>query len=204
MPKKILPRNRAAPPKLTKPPQLPKATEVDSTNQDESIKTASGLTPEAEDQFEIELCWCIQQLELTVNEISSQAQQQKDAANSKEKQIMAMQRSLRSLKSNNASLIKKRQIMRNLFGDYRAKMAEDEKKLAKEVSQVSVTHKDKYDNMNKGVFVRKVHRQAKKINLETTESNEDKKSVEKKALIVPNSSDKPFLFNFQIDTAETS
>lgn len=39
--------------------------------------------------------------------------------------------SLTILKSKNAPAIKKRQVMRSLFGDYRIKMAEEERKLSK-------------------------------------------------------------------------
>jgi hypothetical protein len=42
--------------------------------------------------------------------------------------------SLVILKSKNAPAIKKRQVMRSSFGDYRTKMAEEEKKLSKGLS----------------------------------------------------------------------
>jgi hypothetical protein len=43
-------------------------------------------------------------------------------------------RSLAILKSKNSAVIKKRQVMRSSFGDYRTKMAEEEKKLSKGLS----------------------------------------------------------------------
>jgi hypothetical protein len=42
--------------------------------------------------------------------------------------------SLAILKSKNAPVIKKRQVMRSSFGEYRTKMAEEEKKLSKGLS----------------------------------------------------------------------
>lgn len=40
------------------------------------------------------------------------------------------EKTLRILKGANQPLVKKRQVMRNTFGDYRAQMAEEEKKLS--------------------------------------------------------------------------
>lgn len=100
---------------------------VTQTHQN-SPQTASGLSPEAEDQFELELCWCIQELQEGLSKVNLQ-----------EKQVLSMKKNLNILKSQNASLIKKRQLMRNLFGDYRLKMSEDLKKFDKSASSVKFT-----------------------------------------------------------------
>ncbi|KDR10652.1 UPF0488 protein CG14286 [Zootermopsis nevadensis] len=79
-------------------------------------------------QFELELQWCIQQLEgaLSTNKMSTK--QAQDAAHS-----------LTVLRSKNAPIIKKRQVMRSSFGDYRTKMLEEEKKFNKAQERVSIT-----------------------------------------------------------------
>nr|XP_003703599.1 PREDICTED: UPF0488 protein CG14286 [Megachile rotundata] len=96
---------------------------TDSANS--STDTTSGLSQEAEDQFEVELCWCIQQLEMCL-------------ATGKllEKQAFDLNKNISILKSNSAPLIKKRQIMRNTLGNYREKMALDEQKLGKTTSSI--------------------------------------------------------------------
>jgi len=71
----------------------------------------------AEDKFQCELNWCIEQLEMGL------AFQKPD-----KKQAEAVQRHLRSLNSSKTPLPRKRQLMFSLFGDYRKKMQEDKKK----------------------------------------------------------------------------
>ncbi|XP_060829350.1 UPF0488 protein CG14286 isoform X2 [Bombus pascuorum] len=55
------PRTNAKKPTANKknaePPKLPDSASI-------GVETNSGLSQEAEDQFEVELCWCIQQLEM--------------------------------------------------------------------------------------------------------------------------------------------
>lgn len=72
---------------------------------------------EAASQFEVELCWCVQQLEITMQTTGKLNQ----------KQMQDAEKNLKILKSPTQMLIKKRQLMRTLFGDYRSKMAEEEK-----------------------------------------------------------------------------
>lgn len=82
--------------------------------------TSSQLTTtnEIDTQAELELCWCIQQLETNLN-----------SGKLNEKQLQDCLKHIKLLKSNTQPIIKKRQLMRTLFGDYRAKMAEEERKL---------------------------------------------------------------------------
>lgn len=82
---------------------------TDNANPEESIR-----------EFQLQLCWCIQQLERTLAEKKGN-----------EKQLQEAWKVLTVLKNNNQPMIRKRQLMRTHFGDYRAKMAAEEKKLAK-------------------------------------------------------------------------
>jgi len=70
-----------------------------------------------ENKFHRELNWCIEQLEMGL------AFKKPD-----KKQAQIVQRHVRSLKSSKTPLPRKRQIMFSLFGDYRKKMQEDQKK----------------------------------------------------------------------------
>lgn len=78
-------------------------------------------------QFELELQWCIQQLERALASKKMAHKHAQDGAHS-----------LAILKSKNAPVIKKRQMMRSLFGDYRIKMAEEERKLSKAHERISI------------------------------------------------------------------
>ncbi|CAH0546195.1 unnamed protein product [Brassicogethes aeneus] len=80
--------------------------------------TSNGISPELEQQFELELCWCIQQLQTALK-----------SGKLKDKQVQDHTKALNTLMSNAAPMVKKRQVMRLSFGDYRAKMSAEEKKL---------------------------------------------------------------------------
>ncbi|VEN37451.1 unnamed protein product [Callosobruchus maculatus] len=92
----------------------PKLTQTSSNS---IPSTSSAMTPEQEQHFEVELCWCIQQLQIALQSGKLNNKQVKDHTNA-----------LNTLMNNSAPLIQKRQIMRLSFGDYRAKMALEEKK----------------------------------------------------------------------------
>ncbi|XP_067641389.1 UPF0488 protein CG14286 [Eurosta solidaginis] len=85
-------------------------------------------TPENVAQIELELCWCVQQLETAL----ASGKLSKKVADDTVK-------NLRTLKSSTAPLVKKRQIMKTALGDYRAKMKEEEKKLALAAAQIKFT-----------------------------------------------------------------
>ncbi|XP_066584581.1 UPF0488 protein CG14286 [Prorops nasuta] len=148
----------------------------EGASQGQKEKTASGLSSKAEDQFELELCWCIQQLELTLSN-----------GKLKERQLMDLSKSIRTLKSNSASLIRKRQIMRNTLGDYRQLMALDEKNLGKMISQIKFISAPKN---NKSVFLKKSVSQTKQPpnNDNEPDQNDTKSDI-----------NEPFKFNFQIE-----
>ncbi|XP_070164983.1 UPF0488 protein CG14286 [Polyergus mexicanus] len=142
---------------------------------------ASGLNPDVEDKFELELCWCIQQLEASLTSGKLQ-----------EKQVQDLSKQLNSLKSNTAPLIKKRQIMRNALGDYREKMAEDERKLSRVVSAVKFTNSASTNK--KSMFVRKASQHDVQ---EFEEQANDHTQDTKQAIIDSNKTQIPFQFNFQ-------
>ncbi|XP_059045744.1 UPF0488 protein CG14286 [Achroia grisella] len=96
-------------------------------------------------QFQLELCWCIQQLEKSLAEKKGN-----------EKQTQEAWKVLTILKNNNQSIVRKRQLMRTHFGDYRAKMAAEEKKLAKMASKMKISDapdKPKATFLRKSVFL---------------------------------------------------
>lgn len=68
-------------------------------------------------QFETELCWCIQQYQLSI-----------DSGKLNPKQIEDTEKNIKKLKGS-APLVQKRQLMRTGFGDYRSKMAAEEKSM---------------------------------------------------------------------------
>ncbi|XP_068946924.1 UPF0488 protein C8orf33 homolog [Petaurus breviceps papuanus] len=74
--------------------------------------------PDQDEQLRLqrELDWCVEQLELGLRTQKSTPKQAEQAA-----------RAVKTLRSNRAELPKKRQVMRALFGDYRALMEEDRK-----------------------------------------------------------------------------
>ncbi|XP_061425672.1 UPF0488 protein C8orf33 homolog isoform X2 [Lethenteron reissneri] len=65
-------------------------------------------------QFELELDWCREQLQLGLHTRKASPKQAEEAA-----------RALRVLSSSKAPTVKKRQVMQAVFGDYRKKMASD-------------------------------------------------------------------------------
>lgn len=160
---------------------------------------------DAESQFQLELYWCIQQLETSIA----------NAKNIKQREdFMKIQK---TLKSTTAPIVKKRQLMKASFGDYRSKMKEEEKKLALASRQIKFTASS--DAPQKSSFVKKAailtSGKGFKFNfdpdtssLETpTEGEEAKKSEINKengtTTTVANnldfSSGGGFKFNFQID-----
>lgn len=115
--------------KTTRPQPVP-STSSQSTNQD------------SDTQAELELCWCIQQLETNLN-----------SGKLNEKQSSDCSKHINILKSNTQPIIKKRQLMRSLFGDYRAKMADEDRKMYqnnKNISFLAQPHASK-----KSYFVKK-------------------------------------------------
>nr|XP_021183422.1 UPF0488 protein CG14286 [Helicoverpa armigera] len=129
---------------------MPKPTKLHSKGKSNSLQkpckvekdTSDAVDPEESvRQFQLELCWCIQQLERCLNEKKGT-----------EKQMQEAWKVLTVLKNNNQPVIRKRQLMRTHFGDYRAKMAAEEKKLAKMASKIKISD---VPDKPKATFLRK-------------------------------------------------
>ncbi|NWU06833.1 CH033 protein, partial [Cephalopterus ornatus] len=71
-------------------------------------------TSQSDEQLQKELDWCVQQLELGLKTQKPTPKQAEEAL-----------RAIRTLRSDKAPLVKKRQLMRAMFGDYRKKMQEE-------------------------------------------------------------------------------
>lgn len=164
--------------KNTSEPRVPPKT-IDAGN-------AGGLDPEAKDRFELELCWCIQQLETSLA-----------AGKLQEKQAQELGKHLHSLKSNTAPLVKKRQIMRNTLGDYREKMIEDERRFSKAVSAVKFTNSVSTDR--KSIFVKKAAGRDLQDSNRQMGNRKTQNILQNTERAVSDSdrTDTPFQFNFQ-------
>lgn len=159
-------------------PRVPPRT-VDGTN--------DALDPEAQDRFELELCWCIQQLETSLA-----------AGKLQEKQMQEVGKQLHSLKSHTAPLIKKRQIMRSTLGDYRVRMAEDERKFSKAVSAVKFASSASADR--KSMFIKKAAGCSTQNSNRQTDGHGTQNTSQSTNQTVSGSSkaETPFQFNFQV------
>ncbi|XP_053848435.1 UPF0488 protein C8orf33 homolog isoform X1 [Vidua macroura] len=80
---------------------------TDTSHQDE-------MTSQSEEQLWKEVDWCVNQLELGLKTQKPTPKQAEEAL-----------RAIRTLRSDKAPLVKKRQLMRAMFGDYRKKMQEE-------------------------------------------------------------------------------
>ena len=74
-----------------------------------------------------EIIWCVQQLEEKI-----------DSGKLSEKKIAETKKYIKTLKNPQSQLVKIRQIMRTNFGDYRAKMAEEEKASKLDLNKVKI------------------------------------------------------------------
>uniref|UniRef100_A0A182MY55 Uncharacterized protein n=1 Tax=Anopheles dirus TaxID=7168 RepID=A0A182MY55_9DIPT len=117
-----------APPKLKLHKNTGKLKSIPRPNSIPPSPAASGSAPasaaapsEADRQFELELYWCIQQLETTLSLPS---------VRENNKKIEETSKLINTLKSGTQPVIRKRQIMRTTFGDYRSKMAAEEQTMA--------------------------------------------------------------------------
>ncbi|XP_064598760.1 uncharacterized protein LOC135465450 [Liolophura sinensis] len=115
---------------------------ADSHRRDEDKKSEANMSDtkspqELAEQFERELCWCIEQLELGLSTKAPDSRQAREAV-----------KVLRVLRNPKTLLVKKRQVMRVTFGDYRKKIEAEEKKLAAKASKISLTT-EKSSNQSK-------------------------------------------------------
>ncbi|MCJ8728372.1 hypothetical protein PDJAM_G00003820 [Pangasius djambal] len=85
---------------------------VNKPREEAPRQESTELTPEQ--QLSRELDWCIEQLELGLRTQKSSTKQREEAS-----------RALKTLRSSKAPMVKKRQVMRAVSGDYRKKMEEE-------------------------------------------------------------------------------
>ncbi len=86
----------------------------ETTRSDDTVQggLSNDVTSASQTSFDDELEWCIAQLEMgLLRKDASKAQRQEN------------ERSIKTLRSSKAPMPRKRQLMRHLFGDYRAKMS---------------------------------------------------------------------------------
>ncbi|XP_046702604.1 UPF0488 protein C8orf33 homolog [Silurus meridionalis] len=91
---------------------------VSKPGEEVAEQESTKLTPEQ--QLSRELDWCIEQLELGLRTQKSSTKQREEAS-----------RALKTLRSSKAPVVKKRQVMRAVSGDYRKKMEEDRERQQK-------------------------------------------------------------------------
>ncbi|CAF0910767.1 unnamed protein product [Rotaria sordida] len=111
----------------------------------ESVSTAAlpiVTDPEMAERFERELAWCVGQLECMMRSSSTK---DKDPARS----------ALQTLTNPKTSLIRKRQMMQQLFGDYRQKMHVEDVARQKHHNQIRVNTKSEIPLSSR--FVRRIH-----------------------------------------------
>ncbi|EDW00458.1 UPF0488 protein CG14286 [Drosophila grimshawi] len=126
----------------------------------ESVPKKPAFDGESDIQFELELYWCVHQLQTALN---TGKLSQKIAENAA--------KNLKTLTSQTAPLIKKRQVMKIALGDYRSKMQQEEKKLLLASKQIKFTP--------------------------ATDANKESRFVKKSALLT---SGKDFRFDFAVPT----
>uniref|UniRef100_A0A240PKM7 Uncharacterized protein n=1 Tax=Anopheles atroparvus TaxID=41427 RepID=A0A240PKM7_ANOAO len=171
-----------------------------STGDASNGSTSDASSDETFRQFELELYWCIEQLEKSLS--LQHVRENKKKMEETTKLIL-------NLKSANQPIIRKRQIMRSTFGDYRSKMAAEEQSLA--VNPDSVRFQDKQKKV-KYHFVKKSsilngskdfrfnfpvagnNGAGDKVEVEDTEKKQTENTPSHSCTYVP--SDNSFRFNF--------
>ncbi|XP_019938800.2 UPF0488 protein C8orf33 homolog [Paralichthys olivaceus] len=118
----------------------------------------------AEEQLNRQLDWCIEQLELGMRSQKGTPKQKEEAS-----------RALTTLRSSKAPLVKKRQVMRAMTGEYRKKMEEEKNKQFKLIRSeiASAQVKVVSDSPKKSVF-----RQRAKVKTQTPTTEEGQQQTE--------------------------
>ncbi|KYN31048.1 hypothetical protein ALC56_14860 [Trachymyrmex septentrionalis] len=113
-----------------------------------------------------------------------------------EKQVQELSKHIHLLKSNTAPLVKKRQVMRNTLGDYREKMAEDERKFSKTVSVVKFT--DSASLEKKSIFIKKAAGYRTQNSNRQTDDHKTQNTLQstEQAVCNSNKTESSFKFNF--------
>ncbi|XP_017556295.1 UPF0488 protein C8orf33 homolog isoform X2 [Pygocentrus nattereri] len=151
------------------------------------------LSPEQ--QLNRELDWCIEQLELGLKTQKSSTKQREDAS-----------RALKTLQSSKAQMVKKRQVMRSMCGDYRRKMEEEKNRQFKLIQSAMTSAKVTVvsEPSRKPVFHR--HAETKTHTTSNTDKPQDTHGLSRAAeqtdadmsLFVFRPSQEEFRFNFDL------
>ncbi|XP_017084843.2 UPF0488 protein CG14286 [Drosophila eugracilis] len=145
-------------------------------------------------QFEVELCWCVQQLQ---NSLASGKLSQKVAEDTS--------KNIKVLTSSTAPLIKKRQVMKLSLGDYRLKMQQEEQKMQLAPKQVKFigasipTKKSSFVKKSAVLTSGKDFRFNFSVPADDSNAKEPQPAPKLQAIFQQSSSGSPFKFNFSID-----
>ncbi|XP_043082596.1 UPF0488 protein C8orf33 homolog [Puntigrus tetrazona] len=120
-------------------------------NEEPPKQETTELTPD--EQLSRELDWCIEQLELGLRTQKTSSKQREEASHA-----------LKTLRSSKAPLVKKRQVMRAISGDYRKKMEEERARQFKLIESAMTSARVTSVSGCKPVFHRKAERNAHPTN----------------------------------------
>ncbi|NXL49467.1 CH033 protein, partial [Podilymbus podiceps] len=152
----------------------------DTSHQDE--------TSQSDDQLWKEVDWCVEQLELGLKTQKSTPKQAEEAL-----------RAIKTLRSDKAPLVKKRQLMRTMFGDYRKKMEEErckEMKLMETAAKSASIVEVKGNVRNKNCqFIRKCSGACRKSQGSAGSPSESSRTLNKGSFKFTTSQEE-FRFNF--------
>lgn len=178
--------------------ELASTTTTDSNNDTVSCETLVGRVSDSPDissvkvgNFQQELEWCIAQLEIGIS--------RKDASKSQKSQN---RKYICSLRSDKTALPRKRQLMKNLFGDYRSKMICKPIPLSTNLVP-SIQQVDSIEKMGK--FFRKsaCHNklETKSVIAEVGDDIKECRGIENEGVVVGDNDGirSGFCFNFQVE-----
>ncbi|CAF0717617.1 unnamed protein product [Brachionus calyciflorus] len=154
----------------------------------------SDLDMEQQAKFDKELAWCIRKL------YSKLEHEKKD----NDKKINEIIKSINTLKNPSELLIKKRQVMFKMLGDYRAKMkAEESKKpLAKDEMKVKFLN-DEGQELKNSKYIKKSHHKTdephKNVETNLKNLNLNDKKPEENYFKMESDKTTDFKFNFEVE-----
>lgn len=162
------------------------------TNEETPKQETTELT--ADEQLSRELDWCIEQLELGLKTQKTSSKQREEAV-----------RALKTLHSSKAPLVKKRQVMRAVSGDYRKKMEEEKTRQFKLIQSAVTSARVNSVSECKPVFHRRAHTSNKTDKSQEThtlqgppETNEHTKTDGDTKPFVFTKTHEEFCFNFNL------
>lgn len=166
--------------------------ETKTTEGETAKQETSELTPD--EQLSRELDWCIEQLELGLRTQKTSSKQREEAS-----------RALKTLRSSKAPLVKKRQVMRAISGDYRKKIEEEKNRQFKLIQSAMTSARVTTVSECKPVFHRRAERNKQPKNKtdgcqetqSSQETNEHTKTEDTKPFVFTKTHEE-FCFNFDL------